>query len=143
MVEMAGTVGATIVAATMHEPFKQERPRIGQKWQMFAIDAGCKSAGKTGLRWAPEVGWAGHGRDGLGWASRDGAAIVAATMEEPSKCEWPGIGQDWQMFGGVCVWVGLGGTWEEGEMVSDAAEAATSASTSQNFSRDSWVMLGV
>ena len=31
---------------------------------MFAIDAGFKSAGKTGLRWAPEVSWAGTWEEG-------------------------------------------------------------------------------
>ena len=41
--------------------------------QGVAAGAVLESAGKTGLKWAPEVGWA-----GLGCAGRTGAAIVAA-----------------------------------------------------------------
>ena len=40
-----------------------------------------------------EMGWAGQG-----CAGRAGAVIVAATMEEPSKQEWPRIRQEWQQF---------------------------------------------
>ena len=62
--------------------------RIDRLQQGVAAGAVLESAGKAGLKWAPEVGWAGLA----------GAVIVVATMEEPSKQEWLRIRQEWQQF---------------------------------------------